>query len=86
MIPQEHDADGNPIGRSNKYLILDTCLCEVEFLGGEMFELAANIIADATYAQCDVNCNEYIFLEAFVNYRNNGSALSLDDQKVVIKG
>ena len=42
----KHDADGNPIGRSNQNFILDTFLYEVEFPGGEINKLAANIIAE----------------------------------------
>ena len=38
------------------------------------------------YAQCDVNGNEYLLLEAFIIYRKNGSTLSVEDKKVVIKG
>ena len=37
---------------------LDTCLYEVEFPGGEITEVAANIMAESMYAHCDVNGNE----------------------------
>ena len=57
VVHQKHDADGNPIGRSNQNLILDTCLYKVEFPGREMTELAANIIAESMYAKCDVSRN-----------------------------
>ena len=78
-------ADGNPIGRSNQNPIWATCLYEVEFPGGEMTELAPNIIPESMYTQCDVDRNEYLLLEAFVSHRKNGSALSVDDQMVVVK-
>ena len=51
-----------------------------------MTELAANMIAESMYAHCDVDGNEYLSLEAFIDHRKNGSALSAEDQKVVIKG
>ena len=41
------DTDGNLIGRSNKNSILDTHLYEVQFPGGEMTELTANIIRES---------------------------------------
>ena len=82
MIHRKHDADGNLI----KNPILDTCLYEVEFPGGEMTELVANIIAESMYAQCDVDGNEYLLLEAFINHQKNSSALSVEDKKDVIKG
>ena len=77
---------GNPVGRSNRNLIMDTRLYEVEFPGGETTQLADSIIVESMYAQCDVNGNEYLLLEAFIDHRKNGSALSAEDQKVVIKG
>ena len=86
MISWKHNADGNLIGRFKKNPILETHLYEVEFPGGEMTELVANIIAESIYTQCDVNGNEYLLLEAFINYRKNVSALSVEDQKVVIEG
>ena len=61
-------------------------LYEVEFSCGEMTDLAVNIIAESMYAQCDVGRNDSLLLEAFINHRKNGSTLSVDDQKVVIKG
>ena len=51
VVGWKHDADGNPIGRSNQNFILDTFLYEVEFPGGEINKLAANIIAELMYAQ-----------------------------------
>ena len=30
--------------------------------------------------------NEYILLDAFCNCRKNGPALSVEDQKIVVKG
>ena len=77
VVCQKHDADGNPIGRSNQNPILDTCLYDVDFPVGEMTELAANIIAESIYTQCDVEGNEYFLLEAFVDHRKNGSALNV---------
>ena len=58
----------------------------VKFPWGEMTELAANIIAESMYAQCDIDGNEYPLLEILINHRKNGSTLSIEDQKVVIKG
>ena len=69
VIGQKHNTDGNIIVRSNKNPIMDTCLYEVEFPGREMTELVANIIAESMYAQCDVNGNEYILLEAFIDHK-----------------
>ena len=86
VVCWKYDANGNPIGRSNQNPILDTCLYEVEFPGGQVTELAANIIAESMYAQCGVGRNEYLLLEAFIDHIKDGSALSVEDQKKVVKG
>ena len=86
MVHKKHDANGNPICRSNRNLILDTCLYEGEFPGEEITELAVNIITESVYAQCDVNGNEYLLLEALINHRKDGSVLSVENQRVVLKG
>ena len=58
----------------------------MEFPESEVTELAANIIAELMYAQCDANDNQYLLLEAFVDHRKNSSDLSVEDQKLIIKG
>ena len=88
IVHQEYYVDGNPIDRSNQNLILDMPLYQVEFLGVEIQELATkvgkNIISKSMYAW--YNVHEYVLLESFVNNRKNVSVLSVEDQKVVIKG
>ena len=86
VVCQKHDATGNPSGKLNQSPILDICLYEVEFPGGEMTELTVNIIAGSMHAQYDVDGNEYLLLEAFVHHRKNSSVLSVEDQMVVVKG
>ena len=51
----------------------------MEFPGVEKAELAANIITESIYAQCDVNWNEHLLLESFVDHRKDDSALSVED-------
>ena len=50
-----------------------------------MTELAANIIAESIYTQCYVDRNECLLLEAIINHKKNGSVLSEEDQKIVVK-
>ena len=44
------------------------------------------MIAESKHAQCDVDRNEYLLLKMFINHRKDGSALSGEDQKIVVKG
>ena len=85
VVYQKHDANGNPVGRSNESPIMDTCLHEVKHPGGETEELVANIITELIYAQCDVDGNNYLLLEMFINHKKNESALSVDDQNILVK-
>ena len=85
MVCQKHDADGNAIDRSNQNPILDKCHYEVDFSGGEITELAACIIAESMYAQCNVDGNEILLLEAFIDHRKIGLALSVEDRMMDVK-
>ena len=54
------DNDGNHIGRANNNPILDSRQCIVKFEHGMEAELAANVIAQSMYAQCDAEGNQYV--------------------------
>ena len=64
---------------------MGTHLYEVDFAGGEIAELAANIITELIYAHCDVDKNKCLLLKAFIDHKKNCSAFSVEDQKVVVK-
>ena len=66
LVSWMHDANDKPIGRSNQNPFLDIHPYEVEFTGGEITELTANIIAELMCAQCDDDSNKYMLLESFV--------------------
>ena len=38
------------------------------------------------YAQCDIDSNEYLLLESFINHRKDNAAVRVKDQKFMIKG
>eukprot|EP00804_Cyclotella_cryptica_P030525 CCRYP_020633-RA/>CCRYP_020633-RA protein AED:0.28 eAED:0.28 QI:0/0/0/1/0/0/4/0/472 len=80
-IKRERDAEGNLIGRANNNPILDTHQYEVQFADGEVTELTANAIAEAIVMKM-----EDVLFDSFVDFRKDGTALSLADQKVVVKG
>ena len=85
VVCQKHDSDGNLISGSDQNPKLDKSLFEIEFAAGEMTELGANIIAESIHAQCDVDGNVYLSLDAFVNHNESGSALTVKDKKLVIR-
>ena len=75
------------VGTTHHNLALDSQVYEVRFPDERTDELAANVIADAVYAQCDANGNQYVLLDAIVDYRKDPSmAVAQDDQVTIIDG
>ena len=68
VLCQKCDSNGLPVGIAHKQPALDTCVYEVRFPDGRTKELAANAIAEALYAQCNPDGNEYVMLDAIVNF------------------
>ena len=65
--------------KQNSNPILDTRTYEVEFPDGQKTEVAANIIAQNMYAQCDSEGNQYLLLAGIVDHKRNESAVNRDD-------
>ncbi len=74
--------DGNLKGTANDNPILDTREYVVTFDDGDVTDLTANLIAETMYAQCDPDGNQYVLLDAIIDYRRNDLALRLSDQIV----
>jgi hypothetical protein len=55
---------GNPIGDAHHNPVLDTRVYEVQFPDGRTEEVAANVIAQALYSQCDPDGNELVLLDS----------------------
>jgi hypothetical protein len=51
VISRKHDARGNPIGCANDNPLMDSRMYCVEFGGGNVSELTANVIAESMYAR-----------------------------------
>ncbi len=45
--------------------------------------LNANLIAEAMYAQCDPDGNQYVLLDSIIDHRQLDTAMRPSDQKVV---
>ena len=81
VLKRARDSADNFIGCPNKNPILDTRGYIVEFEDGEQAELAANIIAQSMYAQCDPDGNQYVVFDSIVEFRRSTTALCYADQK-----
>jgi hypothetical protein len=66
---------------------LDSRVYEVRFPDRRTEELAANVIAEAVYGQCNADGNQYVLLDAIVDYRKDPSmAVARDDQVTIVDG
>jgi len=59
--------------------ILDTRVYEVEFPDGTINDYAANILAEALYAQVDVDCNHYLLLKEIIDHKKDQSAFAREE-------
>ena len=86
VVNRKRDSSGDPIGRAHENPILDSRRYDVEWNDGHVTELTANVIAQSMYAQCDPDGNQYVLLDGIVDFRKNNTALSIADQKIVVRG
>ncbi len=65
----------------------EMCVYKFHFPDGRTEELAANVIAEAVYAQRDAGSNQYVLLDSIVNYHKDPSAaMTCNKQVLVIDG
>jgi hypothetical protein len=87
VVHQKSDANSVLVVTAHKQPALDSWSYEVCFPDGCSKELAANVIAEMLYAQCDEDGNEYVFLDSIVDYRcNTDVTLSCHTQVKVVDG
>jgi hypothetical protein len=60
---------------------------KVRFPDWRSEELAVNVIAEAIYAQCNANMNQYVLLDAIVDYcKDSSMAVAQDNQVMIVDG
>lgn len=80
VVSRKRDRDNNPVGRAHSNPILDTREYNVLFDDGQQMELTANLIAESMYSQCDLEGNQYLLLDTFIDYRKTDKALTIEQQ------
>ncbi len=83
VLGRKRDESGNPIGKSHPNPILDTTVFEVEFPDGSVQDYAANVLAEALYAQVDQDGNRWLLLKDVIAHEKEASALSSDQLKAM---
>ena len=62
------DANGKMIGRTHTKPIFDTRIYKEEFIGGNITEFTTIIIAESMHIQYDADENEFLLIQALVDY------------------
>ncbi len=78
---QKRDKDGKPVGLANANPILDTQEYTFTFDNDDETLLNANLIAEAMYAQCNPDGNQYVLLDSIIDHRQLDTAIRPPDQK-----
>ena len=87
VLRRKRDSNGVPVGTAHKQPAMDTCVYEVRFPDGRTKALAANTIAESLYAQCNPDGNQYVLLDAIVDYRRDPDvAVRRNDQVKIVNG
>ncbi|KAL7474469.1 LOW QUALITY PROTEIN: hypothetical protein ACHAW6_000442 [Cyclotella cf. meneghiniana] len=83
----KHDSNGVLVGTAHRQPAMVTRVYEVRFLDGSTEALAANTIAEALYAQCNPDGNQYVMLDTIMDFRKNPDvAISRNDQVKIVNG
>jgi hypothetical protein len=75
---------GIPTGRRHDNPIVDTRTYYVEFPDGAEMEYTANMIAESMWAQCNIDGNQWLLMEAIIDHRANDSAVKEVDGYVAV--
>ena len=65
---------------------LNTRMYQVQFAGGKVIELTANVIAESMYTQCVEDRNEYLLFDVLIDYHKDNKAIFLSDQHTTVQG
>jgi hypothetical protein len=85
VIARKRNADGVAKGCANANPILDTRVFQVEFADGSSAEYAANVIAEAIYAQVDEEGRHHLVLEDVIDYCKSKDACRIEDMWITGK-
>ncbi len=74
VTSRKRDKDGNPVGLANANPILNTREYKFTFNNDDETVPNANLIAEAMYAQCDPDGNQYVLLDSIIGHRQLDAA------------
>jgi hypothetical protein len=86
VVRRKRDRDGAILGTRNDNPILDTRVYEVVFEDGEVTEYGANVIAENMWAQCDLDGNQQVLMDAIIDCQIDDDAVKPVDAFVYVNG
>ena len=86
VVERARNDDGQYEGEANDNPLLDTRKYIVEFPNGELSEYTANVIAESMIAQCDEAGNDVRLLDAIIDHKSDGNAVSDADRYFYNRG
>ena len=86
VTKRKRNADGSLQGTRNENPILDTRTYEVTFPDGDVTEYTANVIAENMWAQCNLDGQQHVLLEAIVDHKFTEEAVKFNDRFVFKDG
>lgn len=86
VIGRTRDDEGNLIGKSNKNVVLDTSLYDVQFPDGVVEQVSANAIAENIHARIDDEGNVHELFDEIVDHKKLPHAVSGDDAFIIVNG
>ena len=86
VVARTRDANGNLMGKSHTNPIFNKRTYQVEFAGDEVTKFTTNVIAESVYAKCNLEGNEYLLIDALVDYHRDNNAISQPDQQTTVWG
>jgi hypothetical protein len=86
VVRRIRNEDGKIQGTRNDNPIIDTRVYEVVFPEGEVSEYGAIVIAANMWAQCDLDGNQQLLMDANIDRRIDDSAIKLVDAFVYVNG
>ena len=78
------DGLGVAIGHRHDNPILDTRTYMVEFPDGAEMEYTTNTIAENMWAQCDIDGNQWLLMEAIIDHRSDETAIPKDKAFITV--
>ena len=87
VLRHKRDPDRNLVGSARANPAVNTCIYKVRFSNGRTEQLDANVLAEVVYAQCQSDGNQYVLLDAIVDYcKDPPLAVSQSDYVMVVDG